>query len=225
MSKHKIPGLDQALQKDIYAHCFGVTDREVGGVLVGVIERGKPPRVDGSIRAVQADETAAQLTFTQDTWEHIHRALERDHPDRQIVGWYHTHPGYGLFLSDQDMFIHRNFFQNRSQIALVIDPLANEEGIFAWISGEVTEYIRRETAYRGSSMPPPQARRPAGPDATRMETREGTSSAQLPVRFERSGAALPRLERSIAEVPLTTWIYLAVIGISVGTVFWELILK
>ncbi len=31
-------------------------------------------------------------------------------PNIDIVGWYHTHPSFGIFLSHHDLFIHQNFF-------------------------------------------------------------------------------------------------------------------
>ena len=55
-----------------------------------------------------------------------------------IVGWYHSHPGFGIFLSEHDRFIHRHFFGEPGQIALVIDPLAHVEGLFAWVGHELT---------------------------------------------------------------------------------------
>ena len=54
------------------------------------------------------------------------------YPDQRIVGWYHSHPGFGVFLSEHDLFIHRNFFSDPAQIAWVYDPHSDEEGCFAW---------------------------------------------------------------------------------------------
>src|SRR5262245_42626594 len=120
-----VRGLARVNERSIYPHVFQNADREVGGVLVGLAPAGGGglPRVRAAIPAIAADEQRATLTFTQDAWEHVHRVLDRDHPDLQIVGWYHSHPGFGIFLSEHDLFIHRNFFSGRSQIALVVDPL------------------------------------------------------------------------------------------------------
>ena len=38
-----------------------------------------------------------------------------------VLGWYHTHPGWGLFLSAHDQFIHGNFYGGPHHVALVID--------------------------------------------------------------------------------------------------------
>ena len=38
------------------------------------------------------------------------REIEANFPTESLVGWQHTHPGFGIFLSGYDLFIHRNFF-------------------------------------------------------------------------------------------------------------------
>lgn len=137
--------LDVVNLSTIFPHVFNNNDREVGGVLVGYkSRRGSLPYVFGAIPAIAADEQRATLTFTQDSWEHVHRAMEQDFPDGEIIGWYHTHPGFGIFLSEHDLFIHRNFFSDESQVAQVIDPLSGEEGIFTWDDGKIEETSRRK---------------------------------------------------------------------------------
>ncbi len=220
MSKPRvIPGLDEVMRRQIYTHCFSALDREVGGVLVGTTQRGAPPHVEAAIPALRASENPAQLTFTQDAWEDIHRELEEKYPTQKIIGWYHTHPGYGLFLSQQDLFIHQNFFKNRNQIAVVVDPVAGEEAVFAWAGGEVREYYRRPTEFE-----PAAGRRAAerGPEVSEIR-----SSALSAPDSSTSLAATTRLRglSAFEAPPLTTWIYLAIIGLSAGTIVWELALK
>jgi proteasome lid subunit RPN8/RPN11 len=113
--------------------------REVGGVLVGELckdEGGVYVRVDTTIDALHADEKAAELTFTHATWDHIHSEMDTKHRGKRILGWYHTHPGFGIFLSDRDLFIQRSFFNLPYQIALVYDPKSREHGVFTWRDNE-----------------------------------------------------------------------------------------
>jgi hypothetical protein len=63
---------------------------------------------------------------------HIQTEMDRSYADKRILGWYHTHPGFGIFLSEMDMFIHRNFFNLPWQLAYVYDPHADEDGMFTW---------------------------------------------------------------------------------------------
>jgi proteasome lid subunit RPN8/RPN11 len=145
--RRDLPGLRHVCEGVVYPHVFDNADREVGGVLVGrTAADGGLPLITGAIEALSADERRATLTFTQDAWEHVHRTLDAEYPpDEQIVGWYHSHPGFGIFLSEHDLFIHRNFFDGRSQVALVVDPLAGTEGVFAWHGDDVAKWFERPT--------------------------------------------------------------------------------
>ncbi|MEE0265826.1 MAG: hypothetical protein UD936_09395, partial [Acutalibacteraceae bacterium] len=49
----------------------------------------------------------------------------------------HTHPDFGIFLSEYDKFIHENFFTEDYQIAYVVDPIQKIEGFYFWINGKL----------------------------------------------------------------------------------------
>lgn len=123
--------IDGDVVRRIRQHARASLTAEVCGVLIG-------PRGDGDIRvtACIAGENAAQagthVTFTQETWEHVYKIKDAKFPEERIVGWYHSHPGFGVFLSDHDAFIHKNFFSSPDQVAWVFDPHSDEEGCFGW---------------------------------------------------------------------------------------------
>ncbi len=113
----------------------GQEQMEVGGLLVGrecADDAGVYLVVAGAIPARQARGTAVSVTFTHQTWDQLSAEKANRYPDQAIVGWYHTHPGLGVFLSERDLFIHRNFFANSTHIAVVIDPSKFTWGIFYW---------------------------------------------------------------------------------------------
>ena len=143
----EIIGLRTVNEETIYPHIFPNADREVGGVLVGRTPADQGlPMITGAIEALSADEQVATLTFTQDAWEHVHKVLAQDFAeDDRIVGWYHSHPGFGIFLSEHDLFIHRNFFSAPSQIAVVVDPHGKTEGAFVWKDGEIEMLFEKPT--------------------------------------------------------------------------------
>src|SRR5579884_2876892 len=89
---------------------------EVCGVLIGS-DDGRTTIVEACIPGVNAAQGGAHVTFTQDTWEHIYKIKDQKYPNERIVGWYHSHPGFGVFLSDHDTFIHENFFSSPQQVA------------------------------------------------------------------------------------------------------------
>ena len=139
----------------------GDTTREIGGVLVGELlrdEAGPYLRIEGTIDALHAEEKGAELTFTHATWEHIHKEMDSKHQNKRVVGWYHTHPGFGVFLSDRDQFIHKSFFNLPFQVAFVYDPKSREHGMFTWHDQEVWRARRyfvgsREQVWDGPRMP------------------------------------------------------------------------
>lgn len=128
----------EALQA-IHEHGKTSMDAEICGVLVGNVYRdsyGPYVLIRACIRGDAAESRNAQVTFKAETWTHIQQVMEQDHPDDKIVGWYHTHPGFGIFLSGMDLFIQDNFFNLPWQIALVYDPQSEEEGVFIWRNGK-----------------------------------------------------------------------------------------
>ena len=54
-------------------------------------------------------------------------------PDLRVIGWIHTHPDIGIFLSgiDVDTFgrLRTHSFENRC-VAVVVDPIRKEHGVF-----------------------------------------------------------------------------------------------
>jgi proteasome lid subunit RPN8/RPN11 len=115
--------------------------RERGGFLLGGVYGQSPQYV--LIRhfhpALEAQGNSASLTFTHETWAALTRETEKNFPGESLVGWQHTHPGFGIFLSGYDMFIHKNFFAQPWQVAMVVDPRRREFGFFHWRSGEVRD--------------------------------------------------------------------------------------
>ena len=54
-------------------------------------------------------------------------------PNIQIIGWIHTHPDIGIFLSGIDIDTFANLRANRKDgriVAVVVDPLRKEHGVF-----------------------------------------------------------------------------------------------
>jgi hypothetical protein len=83
------------------------------------------------------------VTFTHQTWAKINAEMDTKFDHLKIVGWYHTHPDFGIFLSDRDRFIQEHFFSGPGQFAHVIDPLRRTEGVFIWRGGKpaLTEHF------------------------------------------------------------------------------------
>ncbi len=108
---------------------------EVGGALIGqwcvddqtgeefiIVKHVLPAR--------HTRQGSVYLTFTKDTIVDLHDQIEQRFEGEKIVGWFHTHPRMGVFLSHYDTFLHRNFFPEPWQVALVVEPFTSVAGFF-----------------------------------------------------------------------------------------------
>lgn len=137
--------LDDGLMVQIEQHAYSQLSAEVGGVLMGTASP-EGTTIHGFIPALSASAEQVTLTFTHDVWEEILSMARDQFPDYDIVGWYHTHPTFGIFLSEYDLFIQQNFFNNPGHFALVIDPV---QGLYGWFAntpdGGVQEIVSGQT--------------------------------------------------------------------------------
>ncbi len=132
--------ISQQVYKEIHKFTQNKTTNESGGMLVGTVieEFGKTNIViSGFVEAKYAEGTPTTLKFTHETWDYVHKEIEKKHSGKKIVGWIHTHPDFGIFLSEYDKFIQQNFFSEDYQIAYVVDPIQNIEGFYFWINGNI----------------------------------------------------------------------------------------
>lgn len=131
--------IEESALRAAQAHAFSSMDREVAGVLVGPRPEKQPDgrylvRVHDTIIAKHTVMHGASVTYTPESWRYLNDQLAERYPDETavMVGWYHTHPGFGIFLSGMDQFIHQNFFTQIWHTALVLDPRARTSGFFCW---------------------------------------------------------------------------------------------
>jgi len=127
--------LTQSAYCRISLHSISELEDEVGGALVGMwcVDRDTQEQfvvVQHMLPARYTRQGSVYLTFTQDTLVDFHEEVESNHRGKKIVGWYHTHPRMGIFLSHFDTFLHNNFFPEPWQVALVVEPHASTAGFF-----------------------------------------------------------------------------------------------
>ena len=131
------------IMQGVFAQARGRRE-EVGGILLGNVYTEQQRLLIVVEQILEAKHTSAgpaHVMFTGDTWQDILR--RRATSDLPVVGWYHSHPGFGIFLSPSDEFIQRNFFGNRPwYIALVVDPTTEEWGVFAWEAQQIKRCMR-----------------------------------------------------------------------------------
>jgi proteasome lid subunit RPN8/RPN11 len=127
--------LSQSAYCRINLHSNTELDDEVGGALLGLWCRDRDSGeqfvvVQHMLPARHTRQGSVYLTFTQDTIIDFHDEIEKNHNGKRIVGWYHTHPKMGIFLSHYDTWLHKNFFPEPWQVALVVEPHTSAAGFF-----------------------------------------------------------------------------------------------
>ncbi len=164
MAKTALPKrykFDPDLLTQIEKHCYSTLEYEVGGMLFGKIT-STTTQINGFVPALKASKQLVTLTFTHDVWDAILKEGEEKFPGQQIVGWYHTHPSFGIFLSDYDQLTHTEFFTKTGHVALVVDPV---DGTLAWFetAGSEVKLIAADVTATG----PKQKKDSSGPVATK----------------------------------------------------------
>ena len=126
-------------------HLGSNIDVELGGLLAG-----RPyyltdldaylVLINSAIQAPHGKETPVSFEYTSETWSELTPLLQQLPEDQVIVGSYHSHPDLGVFLSTTDVATQREVFPHEWQVAMVIDPVRNETGIFISANGDPVEY-------------------------------------------------------------------------------------
>lgn len=117
--------------------------KEVGGVLLGTAYRHNGNIYVEVIEFIKASASVTgqsgvgHFTFTPDTWAEVLREKDAKFSDHRMVGWFHTHPNHGIFLSTMDLSIHEGHFKSPWHIAMVYDPIRHEGGFFIWEKNKI----------------------------------------------------------------------------------------
>jgi proteasome lid subunit RPN8/RPN11 len=132
LAERRIPDWRHGVLEELYEHALADPTREFAGVLLGT-DHGdaKPVEVTGLLPAIES-APGKPAVFTHQVWAGLHRRLARGRAAGQLVGWYVSRPGYGVFLSPDEVRMHQRYFAGPGQIALVIDSRRGTGGLFGW---------------------------------------------------------------------------------------------
>ncbi len=131
----------QSVYAEIWDHINQSPGIESGGVLIGhpfKTSEGKTTFViiTAAIPQHSDNRSVGHFTVGPDEIALARAEMEHKYPGLIAVGWYHSHPGHGIFLSGQDMTIVRSIYNSSWHIAMVIDPQRRIEGVFVGPEGK-----------------------------------------------------------------------------------------
>ncbi len=73
------------------------------------------------------DATSVSVRFSREAFSRLSASLRNG---KMVVGWAHSHPGYGCFLSATDVRTQDVYFGESYHAALVVDPLRRQRKFF-----------------------------------------------------------------------------------------------
>lgn len=101
---------------------------EIMGLLLGTIYKhgGREYVLARDVVTTDLDASLISVRFDRQGFEKLFESLDESGFDYIIVGWYHSHPGHGCFLSQTDIDTQVSMFNRPFHSALVIDPVNME---------------------------------------------------------------------------------------------------
>jgi len=88
--------------------------------------------ISGAVQIPPETKGETGELFLETHLEEIQKQMEKYFPDKELMGWMHTQPGYGIFLTTQDLLIQKKYFKEAFQTLMIIDPIEDMDAFFAW---------------------------------------------------------------------------------------------
>jgi proteasome lid subunit RPN8/RPN11 len=126
---------EQHVRQAMWDHARDDARHECTGILIGQafqdVERDLPfVMLTQAIRLHAQSSSEVHVYVGTEQMAQSCANIRQEYPGYLIVGWYHTHPNLGIFLSSVDNVVTRGLFNASWQVAIVIDPIRKEEGVF-----------------------------------------------------------------------------------------------
>ncbi|HHW67502.1 MAG: hypothetical protein PWP07_153 [Epulopiscium sp.] len=136
-------GIHIYLEDYVYTYLYQYSKlnrgEEKGAALVGYYTEEFGEKMAIINGAIQFKSSLAEdkVLLTDEVLNEVKAKLNKYFPDRELMGWMHTQPGYGIFLTTQDIRLQKQFFGKPYQTLMIIDPIENMEAFFLWDKEEV----------------------------------------------------------------------------------------
>ncbi len=97
----------------------------------------------------ETNSSAVSVSFSRQAFEKLAGDLKER--DEIVLGWCHSHPSYGCFLSATDVNTQRSFFNEDFHVASVFDPMRKED--FGGVNAMAKRFYRlADKGYREVSF-------------------------------------------------------------------------
>lgn len=110
----------------LYQYARSSVNGEKLAVLMGktlVINGQKTVFISGVVQAKYTEKLKGMETITSRSWKYIEEEIEKYFDGLSIVGWMHSRPSFGAFVTSRDEAYHKKVFNGDSQVFFVVDPI------------------------------------------------------------------------------------------------------
>lgn len=151
--------------EELHYFLFGIENKdkvetvELGGFILGSYQQNSSGFYTihcTKFVGIQSEkEDLYKMGFGSKAWIALEEVMHNDkYKELALIGWFHTHPGHGVFLSKPDLNICNNIFPEPYQFAMVMDTIktaSNEKyhvGLFTKkINGEMNNIKEKKTGF------------------------------------------------------------------------------
>ena len=97
---------------------------EVIGLLAGKLNKNKVLTIENAYPIAHGDAIHVAMNEDRNKKTGYLKAYEESRKSKLFIcGWYHSHPSYGCFMSDEDLYTQSEYQKHwEKAIALVVDP-------------------------------------------------------------------------------------------------------
>lgn len=127
--------------EQIWQHAGKQPGCEVAGILLGDVYQDDKygilyVEIQQSFALTTVETGPAHVIFTHDVWTEVDNTCRTVFPGLKKLGWYHSHPGIGVFMSPLDIQVHAVNFPLAWHVALVVDAVTGSYRFFRWRRGQ-----------------------------------------------------------------------------------------
>jgi len=125
----------QSVFSSIVSH-LSSSNNEQGGLLLGNVYKYKKNSsfvndyifdITCSVQSKNSSSTHTFIKMDSSIWKQAACYINKGNV---VIGWYHSHPGFGAFFSSTDRKTQHNFFYHDYSLGLCIDPVNNDFKFF-----------------------------------------------------------------------------------------------
>lgn len=117
----------------LYQYARSSANGEKLAVLMGkhlVVDGKDTVFISGVVQAKFTEKLKGMETITGQSWKYISEEAEKYFADLEIVGWMHSRPSFGAFVTSRDEAYHKKVFGGKDQVFFVVDPVDRQDRFY-----------------------------------------------------------------------------------------------